>query len=127
VDPEIWKYLLAWRKFRNDYGFTPQLIERRVYNLRHGYAGCTDRTGRTRDGAKVILDLKTGSAPAAVRIQLAAYLGCLEHPRAYQRWCVELHEDASYKVIPFETRDYQRDFDQFAAALRDFRAKGGQV
>jgi hypothetical protein len=123
VSPAIRGYVEAWRAFRRDYGFQPQLIEHRVYNLRHGYAGCIDRTGRTRDGAKVILDLKTGTAPAATRYQLVAYLACLPRPRAFRRRCVELHGDASYRVIAYETRDYLSDLNEFLAALETYRTR----
>ena len=39
------------------------------------------------------------------------------HPRTRIRRCVELHADASYRVIGFRTADYLRDFEIFAAAL----------
>jgi hypothetical protein len=123
VPPEIREYVEAWRRFRQDYDFQPNLIEHKVCNPQYGYAGCLDRTGRTRDNTEVILDLKTGAAPAAVRFQLAAYSACLAHPRTRQRWCVELHDTGSYRVIPFETSDYQRDFNEFLAALATFRNK----
>jgi hypothetical protein len=117
VSVEALGYLQAWRKFRRDFGFVPRLIEHRVCNLEYDYAGTLDRVGSIRDGTEIILDLKTGCAPDAVRYQLAAYTACLPHPRTLLRRCVELHADGSYRVIPFETRDYQRDFNTFAAAL----------
>ena len=61
-------------------------------------------------------------APAAVRYQFSAYAGCLEHPRTRLRPCAELHADGSYRVIGYETRNFQRDFDAFARALETFRA-----
>jgi hypothetical protein len=127
VSDEIRGYLQAWRAFRRDYDFEPCLVEQMVCDPQYGYAGCIDRTGRTRDGAEVILDLKTGAAPAAVRYQLAAYAGCLEHPRAYRRLCVELHGNGNYRVIGFEVRDFQRDFDVFVRALETFKTKRGEV
>jgi hypothetical protein len=36
---------------------------------------------------------------------------------------VELHGDDSYRVIPYQTSGYQRDFNRFAAALEIFRAR----
>jgi hypothetical protein len=123
VPDEIRAYLRGWRAFRQDYGFQPTLVEHRVYNLRHGYAGCIDRTGRTRDGSEIIVDVKTGVAPAWTSVQLAAYADCLPHPRTHLRRAVELHRNGTYKVIPYETSDYQRDLDTFARALETFRAK----
>jgi hypothetical protein len=123
VPPSIRGYVEAWRAFKRDYAFVPALIERRVFHEQYGYAGTLDRTGCVRDGTEWILDLKSGIAPAAVGCQLAAYAACLPHPRAHRRRCIELHEDGSYKVIPFETADYQRDFERFVAALSLFRTR----
>jgi hypothetical protein len=119
---DILGYVEAWRAFRRDYGFVPHLIEHRVFNRQYAYAGTLDRVGSIRGGAEIIVDIKSGTAPSAVRYQLAAYAGCLEHPRTRLRRCVELHQDGAYKVIPFETSDYQRDFDTFFRALETFRA-----
>jgi hypothetical protein len=121
LDAEITGYLRAWRAFKRDYGFTPNLIEHRVCSLRYGYAGTLDRVGRVRDGSEWLLDIKTGAAPAAARLQLAAYAGCLPHPRARLRRCVELHRDGGYRIIAYETSDWPRDFMAFTAALELFR------
>src|SRR5215831_2246736 len=119
---EILGYLEGWRAFRCDFGFVPRLIEHRVCSPAHGYAGTLDRVGRIRDGTELIVDLKSGIAPKAVRYQLAAYAACLPHPRTLNRRCVELHRDGTYRVIAFKTADYQRDFETFAWALREVRA-----
>jgi hypothetical protein len=120
---EILGYLEAWRAFRRDYGFVPHLIEHRVFNRQYAYAGTLDRVGSIRGGAEIIVDIKSGVAPAAVRYQLAAYAGCLPHPRSRRRQCVELHQDGAYKVIPFETSDYQRDLNEFLEALNAYKAR----
>jgi hypothetical protein len=122
-DAEILGYVEAWRSFKRDYGFAPRLIEHRVFHPQLQYAGTLDRLGPVRDGSEWLLDIKTGIAPAAARLQLAAYNGCLRHPRARLRRCVELHQDGAYKVIPFETSDYQRDLNKFLEALETFRAR----
>jgi hypothetical protein len=122
VSAEILGYVNGWRKFRSDYGFVPDLIEQCVCNDVHGYAGTLDRTGAVRNGEEAIIDIKSGTAPAAVRYQLAAYAACLEHPRMRNRLCVELHGDATYRVIPFERSDYARDFAVFCAAVTVLRA-----
>ena len=101
----------------------PQLIEHRVFNEAYRYAGCLDRVGSVPDGSEFLVDIKTGQVPAAVAVQLAAYAACLPHPRAFRRCCVELDADGGYRVIGFETRDYQRDFDTFLTALEEFRTK----
>jgi hypothetical protein len=119
-EAEIMGYVFGWRKFRLDYGFVPNRIEQRVCNRRHGYAGTLDRTGCVRDGSEIILDIKSGIAPPAVRYQLAAYAACLPHPRTRRRRCVELHADGTYRVIGFETAHYQQDFDTFCLAVQLF-------
>ena len=119
--PEIMGYVNGWRKFRRDYEFRPNRIEQRVCHRLHGYAGTLDRTGPVRDGSEIILDIKSGIAPHAVRYQLAAYAACLPHPRTRRRRCVELHADGTYRVIPFETASYQQDFDTFRFALQLFK------
>jgi hypothetical protein len=123
VSDEICSYLQAWRAFRRDYGFVPRLIEHRVYNPQFNYAGTLDRVGSVRDGSEFLVDIKSGTVPDATPIQLAAYSGCLRHPRARLRRCVELHANATYKVIPYQMSDYQRDFHEFVTALETFRAK----
>jgi len=126
VPVELRGYLQAWRAFRSDYAFVPILIEHRVFHAEHGFAGTLDRTGRIGDGTEIILDIKSGLAPAAVGLQLAAYASCLAHPRARRRRCVELHQDGTYKVIPHETSDYQRDLNTFLEALTAYKARRGQ-
>jgi hypothetical protein len=123
VSDEIRGYLEAWRTFRRDYNFVPHLVEQRVCNSQYGFAGTLDRTGRIRGGAEFIIDIKTGAAPAATRCQLAAYASCLPHPRTRLRRCAELHADGSYRVIPYQTSDYQRDLNEFLAALETYRAR----
>lgn len=120
-DEEIMGYVSGWRKFRSDYGFVPNRIEQRVAHRRLGYAGTLDRTGFVRDRSEIILDIKSGVAPSAVRYQLAAYAACLPHPRTRRRRCVEVHADGTYRVIGFDTADYQRDFDTFRLALKLFQ------
>jgi hypothetical protein len=120
---ELRGFLDAWRLFRNDYAFQPILIEHKVFHAEHQYAGTLDRTGHIRGGTEILLDIKSGLVPPAVRYQLAAYAACLPHPRTRLRRCVELHEDGSYRVIGFETSDYQRDFHEFLGALEKFRAR----
>jgi hypothetical protein len=123
LSEDLLGYVEAWRAFRRDYGFVPRLIEHRVCNRQYGYAGTLDRVGSVRDGSEFLVDIKTGVAPAAVAIQLSAYSACLAHPRTRLRRCVELQQDSTYKVIPFETSAFQHDFNEFLAALLTYRAR----
>lgn len=125
LDPADWSdsilgYVEGWRAFRRDFGFYPNRIEQRVCNRLIHYAGTLDRTGVVRDGGELIVDIKSGIAPPAVRHQLAAYAACLPHPRTRRRRCVEVHANGTYRVIAFDTGDYQRDFETFCLAVRLF-------
>jgi hypothetical protein len=122
VSADVLGYLRGWRSFRRDFGFLPDQIECMVYHRRLHYCGTLDRVGMTRRGDTFVIDIKTGSAPSWTAIQLAGYCACLASPRKHLRRCVELH-DGSYKVIPYQTSDYQRDFSEFLAALEIYRAK----
>ena len=123
LDAEILPYIEAWRKFKRDFQFTPEWIERRVFHPLFRYGGTIDRVGRIRNGDQWLVDLKTGQAPNATRYQTAAYSACLKHPRTYARRAVELRSDASYHVIAYDAGDYWSDFTVFAAALRAFQKK----
>jgi hypothetical protein len=125
IGEENLDYLLAWRKFKKDFEFTPRLIEHKVFHPMLKYAGCLDRVGRARDGRELLIDIKTGVAPHAARYQTAAYAACLPHPRTYARRVVELRPDLSYRVIAFNASDYWTDFTVFTGALRAFKAKEG--
>jgi len=126
VDPAIAPYLVAWRGFRSDSGFTPALIEHRGFSPEHGYAGTLDRSGTFsgKPTTMYILDIKTGTAPWWVRVQLAAYSAFFDGPRKYPRIAVELHDDGTYRVSEeFPGRDWQKDFSVFTSALEVYRAK----
>jgi hypothetical protein len=116
-------YLEAWQAFKQDFGFTPQWIERRVANAQYRFAGTIDRAGTVRHRTHLLVDIKTGEAPAATRLQTAAYISCLPHPRLWLRRAVELGQDGTYRVIPYETSAYQRDFNVFLTALERFKNK----
>ena len=123
LSDEILGYVEAWRAFRRDFAFVPELIEHRIWSSRYGFAGTLDRAGRIRCGGQVIVDLKTGSVPDWTRFQLAAYASALDHPRAWQRRAVELHQVGTYKVFSYTTGDFGRDFNVFLRALETFRSK----
>jgi hypothetical protein len=120
ISADVVNYLEAWRAFRRDFRFEPDLIEHTVYHQQLHYCGRLDRVGRTHRGETFIVDIKTGTALPWTAVQLAAYSACLEHPRTRLRRCVELHADGSYRVIPYETRNYRRDLNAFIEALRTF-------
>lgn len=100
LDPQLVPYLEAWKRFRAETGFVPELIERQVYDSIHGYAGTLDRVallGRTR----AVVDIKTGSSlHPAVGVQLAAYQAALgkEGIQALGRYAVQLRPNGTYRL-----------------------------
>jgi hypothetical protein len=92
-------------------------IEQRVVDELAGYAGTLDRTG-TIQGQRVIVDIKTGTVPATVGLQLAAYRRCLPNPVAWARYSLLLHDDTTYRWTPHTDR---HDEAVFLAALRLYR------
>jgi len=121
VAPEYAPYLDAYCAFCRDHRVEWYLIEQIVANPQYHFAGRLDRTGKLGNGTEIILDIKTGDAPDAVALQLAAYASCLEHPRTRRRTCVELKDTGRYRIITFDTANYLRDFNDFLAARHSFR------
>lgn len=120
LDDELRPYLEAWRRFRRDTGFTPDLIEHRGFHPQYRYAGTLDRRGGFPNGTRAIVDLKTNSSEGWVRMQLAAYAAFFPDPRAFRRICVEVHKDATYRAIEFPSADYTADFGRFLACVTVF-------
>ena len=125
VTDENMGYVRAWRRFRSEKKFRPELIEYQQYNQQRGYAGTLDRTGFFEDAPqqKYIIDLKTGSAEWWVRIQLSAYAAFFDHPRTFKRLCIELHADGTWKPYLFDERSWQGDFNRFLYCLDIRNAK----
>jgi len=73
VDPLLFGYLDAWRRFRADAGYAVEAdgIERRIAN--GACAGTLDRVGKL-NGIHTIIDIKTGAAAAWHKIQTAGYM-----------------------------------------------------
>lgn len=127
VAPTRAGYVAAWRKFRRETGFTPDLIEHRCYNESYGFAGTLDRSGSYRVNltgtADILLDIKCGDAPQWTRIQLAAYASFFQSPRRFTRVAVELHKDNTYRLFRWEGKDWLADFAAFTSCLSVYRMK----
>lgn len=114
-------YMRAWRKYREESGFMPELIEHRIDCHEAEYAGRIDRFGvrPTRDPLKfqqVVLDIKTSTTGAVadyVKFQLAAYGNALEKGKAFERIAVALKPDGTYNCRIFPLHDYFRDVAEF--------------
>lgn len=117
VPAEYRGYIMAWRKYRKDTGFTPELIEQRVDCLEFGYSGRFDRYGLRplRGGTafqRVIIDLKTsktGAVPDYARLQLAAYNFAFLPLMPIERIAVSLRPDGRYNCKIFPITDFLRD------------------
>lgn len=124
IPDDLRGYLEAWRRFKRETRFVPELIEYRSFHPSHKYAGTLDRTGNL--GGNVLnclLDIKTNDAQEWVRYQLAAYAAFFDSPRKYIRMSVELHADGSYRLKEFACRHWQSDINVFMSALNVYRAK----
>lgn len=118
-------YLQAWRKYRIDTGFAPDLIEYRVDNLVHGYSGRFDRMG-TRRGTKlpVLLDIKTsiaGQIPSYARLQLAAYALAYAPNRLFERVCVALKPDGNYVQTIYPLASHIQDRSEWLRLVEKVR------
>lgn len=125
LDPQLLGYVAAWRKFRAETGFTPDLIEHRGYHEALRYAGTLDRRGII-NGKPAILDIKSNHAPYWTKYQTAAYAAFFPDPRTYHRIAVELHKDGTYKAETYLPSDYLGHFQGFMAMLmvRDIKREG---
>lgn len=121
LDDELVPYVAAWRRFRAETGFVPDLIEHRDHHPKYQYAGTLDRRGSFPDGTKAICDIKSNSSEGWVSLQLAAYSAFFESPRAYRRICAEVHKDATYRLIEFPSANYTADFGRFLACMTVYR------
>lgn len=127
VHPDVEPYLAAWVTFRLNTGITPVARERRLFHDAMNYAGTMDGIFRTRDGQKVLIDIKTGDPESAgARYQLAAYLLAylVEHPDAdlIERWSVQLTPGhrMPYRVTRY---DDWRDVETWRAIVATYYAQ----
>lgn len=107
-DDRIAGYVEAYRRFRVETGFVPDLIEHPVVNEAHRYAGTLDRTG-TLNGKRTIVDFKaTAAVEAHVGVQLAGYALALREP--HERVALQLFPDSHYRMHHFRSREDGHDF-----------------
>lgn len=142
VHGEVRPYVMAWARFRENYGLRPKARERQLYSRLYHYTGRLDgvfdydaplRSGGT-EPRVVLADIKIGDPEdAAAHLQTAAY----EHawcecggPAIQERWAVWLRPDQAipYKVINYTRPDrpHWDDFPTFAAAVAVFNSQPGR-
>jgi len=119
-------YVQAARDARAALGIlVPHAVEERVYHPSLDYAGTLDlRAGN------ILIDWKTTSAQYWVRFQLAAYAACLTAAgdgrwagAGVRRICVELHDDATYRIYEIPVAGWLEDWQTFLAALRVWKER----
>jgi hypothetical protein len=126
-------YLFAWRCFKAEHGFEPDLIETRVVNYVRRYAGTLDRTGTITFGRRrcyVLLDIKSGILSEIAGLQTAAYaaaapVGMKKFPKHIAlRAGVRLSDDGTYQ---FRIFDSDIDLAVFYSALTVFNWKANNL
>ena len=124
IDEEIAPYLEAWIRFREESGFTPNLIETRVFSLKRWYAGTLDRTGyfsklkRVPHDEETMVDIKaTAMMMPGTGPQTAAYTMALNEERPVgqkikRRYGVQLAPKLNppYRLVPYEDKQDENDF-----------------
>lgn len=102
VSDEIYGYVLAWTKFREETNFRPVQIETPLFHPGYFFAGTPDRGGFFgKKGA--VVEIKTGTHEDWHALQTAAQdllLPKLQKPRI--RMCVCLGESGGYSVKSYE-------------------------
>lgn len=123
VEPEHAAFVDAYFAFTVEAGFVVEGSEERVCDATCGYAGTLDLRGRFSQQAVGVdvIDIKTGSVPAWVGYQTAAYARLLPGaPR--RRWALNLKANGTYRLDPLTKRT---DESVFLAALTVAQAKRG--
>ena len=110
LDPILIPYLEAWKRFRRETSFQPELIEHPVYSQRYGYAGTLDRWGSWPGHGKTLLDIKTGYAPRWAELQLAAYEAALPRYTDGGRVTIHLKNNGRYNIIENDDDDALPNF-----------------
>jgi len=124
LDPVIKPFVADWKKFREDTGFTPTLIETPLYDPLHGYCGTPDRVGyfgwNKEKDPNVLIDLKAypnSQIPEWVRYQMAAYGRLVDPNKVFHRFAVRLTGNGP-KVDSYPTDTYVEDLNDFLACVR---------
>jgi len=109
-------YLNAYKRWRKATGNEPlDWIEMPVEDKTHLYAGTPDRVIARRP--RSVIDIKTGDYQRYHRIQLAAYVNCLDDPFSYSRYGLYLLKTGKFKVEEFPKAEFMADLAIFQSAL----------
>lgn len=112
LDPALVGYVDAWKKFKLDAQFVPELIEAPLFDPWGRFAGTLDRAGPLH-GRWANVEIKTGGREEWHALQTAAYAHLMKRPAA-RRIVVYLEPDARYECHEFSDSG---DHAAFMAAL----------
>jgi hypothetical protein len=126
LSDELLPFLTAWRKFRAETGFVPELIEQRFHHPALRFAGTLDRTGLI-GGRRSVIDIKKMlTLGPVVGVQLAAYaeLCRVNGHEVLDRYGLGLRKDGTYRLVPFKDKS---DWPTFLSllTLRNYKDKHG--
>ena len=121
LDPALVPYLAGWKQFSEDWKVEWTMVEERVFQPTHRYAGTLDRFGTVTsplsgDCTTAVVDIKSSVALyPSVGPQLSAYKeAILESTNKTQRIAVQLKADGSYVAKTYTDRD---DWPMFLSLL----------
>ncbi|MEO5360592.1 MAG: PD-(D/E)XK nuclease family protein [Nitrospirota bacterium] len=125
---EIRPYVEAYKRFRTESGFEPQLVEYRLYSKTYGYAGTMDRVGML-TSKTTIIDLKTGQPQCADALQTAAYAYAyteMTGVKVMERYGLYLKDTGSYRLQNHKERSDLQIF-LAAASLYQYKKSKGLI
>lgn len=111
IDPACRGYFNGFRLFCRECKFEPVLVEYRVYNKRHRYAGTLDTWGLL-NSAQALIDWKNSAVMEhdAVGAQTYAYLAALVEAGIAsindKRFALQLRPDGTYKLHRYRQLAY---------------------
>jgi hypothetical protein len=124
VHPEVRPRLDAWRAFRYESGCDVLVSERRLYHPAHGFAGTPDRYVLI-NGARAVVDIKTGLPGPQAALQTAAYAQLIDaefgaEDTPLRRFALRALPTGRYKFDEYTSLGDWRDF---LACLTVYRLK----
>jgi len=126
-------YVEAWRKFKKDFKFKPDLIEKPLYDPVYKVATTPDRWGDSIHGL-ITVQIKTGKVEDWVGLQLSFEERCIQLylegspiiQSSDKRFAVELRSDGTYKERRFDDPNDIRVFLSAVTVHQWQRKHGGR-
>lgn len=119
LDPQLIGWVDAVDLFMAEKKFEPKLLETNVSHRHYFFAGRLDVFGYL-DGAPALIDIKSGAAGKAAKLQTGAYALCIQASmnghRKIPRYALELKENGKYVIQPFPDNNEEEIFAGLASA-----------